>query len=131
LTDTLDYEPTGEALRDAGLGVTGGVEILGESRCPVSEAGERAQFAAEENSGRCVPGREGTQQLTELLRDVYAGKLDAAKITELARVMRRTANCQIGATAPRPVTTALGRFEEQFSNHADGHCRSGTCSDHL
>ncbi|MXR52536.1 NADH dehydrogenase FAD-containing subunit [Halovenus sp. WSH3] len=131
LTDTLDYDPTAEALTEAGLGLTGGVEILGESRCPVSEAGERVQFAAEENSGRCVPGREGTQQLTELLRDIYGGTFDAEKITELARVMRTTANCQIGATAPRPVTTALDRFGEQFTEHANGTCRHGTCSDNL
>lgn len=131
LTDTLDYEPTGEALTDAGLGATGGVEILGEDRCPVSEAGERVQFAAEENSGRCVPGREGTQQLTELLRDVYSGAFDREKITELARVMERSANCQIGATAPRPVTTALDKFGEQFSEHAGGRCRNDTCADNL
>lgn len=131
LTDTLDYEPTGDSLTAVGLGATGGVEILGGDRCPVSEAGERAQFAAEENSGRCVPGREGTQQLTELLRDVYAGKFDAEKITELARVMRGTANCQIGATAPRPVTTAINRFGEEFTEHVKGHCQSGACSDNL
>ena len=131
LTDTLDYEPTANALADAGLGATGGIEILGSDRCPVSEAGDRARFAGEENSGRCVPGREGTQQLTELLRDIYAGRLDEEKITELARVMKRTANCQIGATAPRPVTTALDRFGEQFIEHANGSCRNGTCADNL
>jgi len=131
LTDTLDHEATVEALTAAGLGAIGGVEILGADRCPVSEAGERVQFAAEENSGRCVPGREGTQQLTELLRDVYGGSFDEAKITELARVMRQSANCQIGATAPRPITTALDRFGEQFIEHANGQCRNGTCSDNL
>jgi len=131
LTDTLDVEPTAEGLTAAGLGATGGVEILGEGRCPVAEAGERVGFAAEENSGRCVPGREGTQQLTELLRDVYDGAFDAEKIAELARVMRRSANCQIGATAPRPVTTALDRFDGQFIEHANGNCPSGTCAENL
>lgn len=131
LTDTLEHEPTAQALTDAGLGATGGVEILGGQRCPVAEAGERVQFAAEENSGRCVPGREGTQQLAELLRDVYAGQFEKEKITELARVMEQSANCQIGATAPRPVMTAFDRFAEQFTEHTKSHCRSGACSDNL
>lgn len=131
LTDTLGPQASAEAVTDTGLGATGGVEILGTDRCPVAETGERVQFAAEENSGRCVPGREGTQQLAELLRKVYAGEFDEKKIRELARVMRRSANCQLGATAPRPVTTALDRFGAQFHDHADGHCPSGVCSDNL
>ncbi|MFC6767622.1 NADH-ubiquinone oxidoreductase-F iron-sulfur binding region domain-containing protein, partial [Natrinema soli] len=97
----------------------------------VAAAGERARFAATENSGRCVPGREGTKQLTELLRELYTGSFRSDDIRELGRVMTRSSNCQIGAHAPRPVITAMDEFEPEFRAHADGRCPSGTCTEKL
>lgn len=131
LTRTLDVAPTAAELTAAGLGTEGVVELLNDERCAVATAGERARFASEANSGRCVPGREGTVQLTELLRAVYRGSFDRAKIRELGRVMSRSSNCLLGAHAPRPVLTAMDEFESSFEAHADGRCPSGTCSDKL
>ena len=131
ITRDLDVEPTGRSLGRAGLGPDGVVEVLNDERCVLETVGERARFASTENSGRCVPGREGTKQLTELLRDVYGGSLDAAGIRELAGVMRRSSNCWIGANAPRPVTTALDEFEPEFRAHADGRCPCGACAGQL
>ncbi|WP_227356498.1 NADH-ubiquinone oxidoreductase-F iron-sulfur binding region domain-containing protein [Haladaptatus salinisoli] len=128
VTRTLDVAPTARSLHAAGLGTDGVVELLDEKRCAVATAGERAKFAATENSGRCVPGREGTKQLVELLRDVYRGSLETDEIRELGRVMRRSSNCQIGAHAPRPVTTAIDEFEPEFRAHTDGRCRAGACT---
>ncbi|WP_372911632.1 NADH-ubiquinone oxidoreductase-F iron-sulfur binding region domain-containing protein [Salinigranum sp.] len=127
----LDLPPTAGSFRAAGLGTDGTVELLDESRCAVATAGERARFAATENSGRCVPGREGTKQLTELLREVYDGAFESDKIRELARVMRQSSNCRLGASAPRPAVTALDRFDAEFRAHADGRCPSGTCRSKL
>ncbi|MBX0325064.1 NADH dehydrogenase FAD-containing subunit, partial [Halomicroarcula sp. F13] len=122
ITRDLDVAPTAQSLRAAGLGTDGVVELLADDRCALATVGERARFAATENSGRCVPGREGTTQLAELLRDVYDGSFETDKLRELGRVMRRSSNCQIGAHAPRPVTTALDEFEPEFRAHTDGRC---------
>ena len=123
----LDVTATAASLRAAGLGTEGVVEVLNDGRCALADAGDRAGFAASENSGRCVPGREGTKQLTELLRDVYEGSFEDDKIRELGRVMRRSSNCDTGAHAPRPVTTAIEAFEPEVRAHADGRCPAGTC----
>ncbi|MDS0241444.1 MULTISPECIES: NADH-ubiquinone oxidoreductase-F iron-sulfur binding region domain-containing protein [unclassified Haloferax] len=131
VTRTLDITPTADELTAAGLGTDGVVELLNDERCPVATAGQRANFASEANSGRCVPGREGTVQLTELVRAVYRGSYDREKIRELGRVMARSSNCRIGARAPRPVLTAMDEFESSFEAHADGRCPSGTCTDKL
>ncbi|WP_227378221.1 NADH-ubiquinone oxidoreductase-F iron-sulfur binding region domain-containing protein [Haladaptatus halobius] len=131
ITRDLDIAPTAQSLRAADLGTDGVVELLNEKRCAVATAGERAKFAATENSGRCVPGREGTKQLVELLRDVYRGSFETDEIRELGRVMSRSSNCQIGAHAPRPVTTAIDEFEPEFRAHTDGRCDSGTCMEKL
>lgn len=131
VTRTLDVAPTARSLAAADLGTDGVVELLNADRCALAEAGERARFAATENSGRCVPGREGTTQLAELLREVYRGTFEPDEIRELARVMTRTSNCQVGAHAPRPVTTAIDEFEPEIRAHADGRCPSGSCTEKL
>lgn len=131
ITRTLDVAPTAQSLRAADLGTDGVVELLNDDRCSVATVGARAKFAAKENSGRCVPGREGTQQLAELLRDIYQGSFETDKIRELGRVMTQSSNCQIGAHAPRPATTAIDEFEPEFRAHTDGRCPSGTCTEKL
>ncbi|WP_408960499.1 NADH-ubiquinone oxidoreductase-F iron-sulfur binding region domain-containing protein [Natrinema sp. 74] len=131
ITADLDVPPTAQALDAAHLGTNGVVELLSDGHCVVADAGQRAKFASTANSGRCVPGREGTKQLTELLREVYQGSLRTDDIRELGRVMRRTSNCRIGAHAPRPVMTAMDEFELEFRAHADGRCPSGTCEEKL
>ncbi|WP_336358830.1 NADH-ubiquinone oxidoreductase-F iron-sulfur binding region domain-containing protein [Haloarcula sp. CGMCC 1.6347] len=131
ITRNLDMAPTAQSLRAAGLGTDGVVELFDTDRCAVETVGKRARFASMENSGRCVPGREGTKQLAELLRDIYQGSFESDKIRELGRVMRQSSNCQIGAHAPRPVTTAIDEFEPEFRAHTDGHCPSGTCTEKL
>ncbi|RQH02558.1 NADH-ubiquinone oxidoreductase-F iron-sulfur binding region domain-containing protein [Natrarchaeobius oligotrophus] len=131
ITADLDVVASEPALAAAGLGTDGVVELLNDGRCPVATAGERARFASLENSGRCVPGREGTKQLTELLRETYRGSFRSDEIRELGRVMSRSSNCRIGACAPRPVLSAMNEFEPEFRVHADGRCPSGTCSENL
>ncbi|WP_129116195.1 NADH-ubiquinone oxidoreductase-F iron-sulfur binding region domain-containing protein [Halegenticoccus tardaugens] len=131
ITADLDVVPTAPSLIAAGLGTDGVVELLCDERCAVATAGKRASFASRENSGRCVPGREGTKQLTELLREIYQGSHRIDDIRELGRVMERTSNCQIGTHAPRPVVTAMDEFGPEFREHATGRCPNGTCTENL
>jgi NADH-quinone oxidoreductase subunit F len=127
VTRSLDVAPTAGSLEAAGLGTDGVVELFTERRCVLATVGDRATFAAEENAGRCVPGREGTEQLATLLRKVYDGSLDAEKVRELGRVMRRSSNCEVGRDAPRPVLTGLEAFEPEFRAHTEGRCPAGHC----
>lgn len=128
LTASLDVAPGPEALTDAGLGTGGTVEILGEGECVVDFVARRAAFASAENCGRCVPCREGTTQLAELLEDVSDGADERAKIAELQRVMRTTSICDFGVNAGRPARTAMEAFETEFEAHAGGECPAGVCT---
>ncbi|WP_435101965.1 NADH-ubiquinone oxidoreductase-F iron-sulfur binding region domain-containing protein [Halarchaeum sp. P4] len=128
LTTDLDVGIAPDALAEADLGTEGTVEVLGDERCPVAFVGQRANVASETNCGRCVPCREGSTQLTELLRDVYDGTYDEAGIEELSRVMESTSICAFGRHVPRTVRTAMREFDEAFEAHAAGDCPSGICT---
>ncbi|CAJ51258.1 NADH-ubiquinone oxidoreductase-F iron-sulfur binding region domain-containing protein [Haloquadratum walsbyi] len=127
LAADLDISVDPETLIDANLGTEGIVHVLSEDRCVVEFVGERAQFAAEENCGRCVPCREGTTQLAELLRSLYDGTYQPEAIDELIRVMTTTSICEFGVNAGRPTQTALNAFESEFEAHANGRCPTGSC----
>ncbi|WP_435359527.1 NADH-ubiquinone oxidoreductase-F iron-sulfur binding region domain-containing protein [Haloarchaeobius sp. DFWS5] len=127
LTQSLDCSPSAPALAAADLGTEGVVQVCNDERCAVAVAGHRGRFAKDENCGRCVPCREGSKQLTNKLRAIYDGTYDGDGIRELTRVMRETSTCDFGRHAPRPVTTAMDRFETEFRAHADGRCPAGAC----
>lgn len=119
------------ALADADLGTEGSVRVLADDRCIVEFVGRQARFASEENCGRCVPCREGTTQLAELLRDIYGGDYDRDGIEELVRVMDTSSICAFGVRAGRPTRTAMSAFGSEFEAHADGRCPAGSCIEAL
>ena len=131
LTESLDVSPTPDALATVDLGTEGVVEVLNAGRCPVSFVGKRTRWASEANCGRCVPCREGSTQLTELLRSIYDGSYDEAKMRELMRVMDSMSICAFGQDVPRPVRTAMDVFASDFEAHADGECPTGDCTEIL
>ncbi|XVH31329.1 NADH-ubiquinone oxidoreductase-F iron-sulfur binding region domain-containing protein [Haloferacaceae archaeon DSL9] len=126
-TRSLDVPVSAPALVGSRLGTNGALEVFGPDHCPIAAAGSRARFAMEENCGRCVPCREGSKQLTALLREVYDGEYDAADIRELGRVVRTTSLCSFGRDAALPVLTALDEFDADFRAHAAGRCPTNTC----
>ena len=127
LAESLDVPANASGIEAAGLGTNGAVELFGDDRCAVALAGRRTAFARQENCGRCVPCREGSVQLTDLLRAAYDEQDVVADARELARVMERSSICGFGRDAARPVTTALNRFESEFAAHTDGRCPAGEC----
>ncbi|WP_121823512.1 NADH-ubiquinone oxidoreductase-F iron-sulfur binding region domain-containing protein [Halostella salina] len=129
ITRSLDAALSPDALAEAGLGTEGVVELLAEDRCLVEFVGKRAQFAADENCGRCVPCREGTAQLANKLRAVYDRSYDPEGIAELVGVMESSSICTFGVDAGRPARTAMQAFESEFEAHARGQCPAGSCLD--
>lgn len=127
LTGSLDVAPSADARSEAGLGTDADIDVVAEGRCLVEFVGKRASVAADTNCGRCVPCREGTTQLAELLRDIYDGSYDPDAITELVGVMNDTSICAFGVDAGRPARTAIDAFDAEFSAHADGDCPAGAC----
>jgi NADH-quinone oxidoreductase subunit F len=128
VTRTLDHPVSAPGLRSADLGTDGVVELFDDGTCALAAVGRRARFGEEENCGRCVPCREGSKQLTGILREIYAGKYADAELRELARVARESSTCSFGREMARTVLTGMDRFDNEFAAHAEGRCPAGECA---
>ena len=72
-----------------------------ETTCIVDVARFFLQFTRNESCGKCVPCREGTTRMLEILED-HRGRrrCDLELLERLARVCKSTALCGLGQTAP-------------------------------
>ena len=74
-------------------------------------------FFKEESCGKCVPCREGTYQLSELIEKFQNGRgttADGSLLKELAETMREFSLCGLGSMAPGPLCQALRDFPKEF-----------------
>ena len=110
---------------------SGGMIVMDEDDCMPSIAQFYLEFTQEESCGKCTPCRVGTTRLSELLSDITSGKGTIGHIEELKRlanVIRDTALCGLGQTAPNPVLSTLNTFEDEYIAHVtDKVCPAGKC----
>jgi len=130
--ELLDTPIEYETLTQAGAMVgSGGLVVLDDRTCMVDLARFFLNFTRNESCGKCSPCREGTQRMLELLTRICAGRGsmdDVARLEELAGVVKDTALCGLGQTAPNPVLSALRYFRDEFMAHVvDKTCPAGVC----
>lgn len=110
----LDYEPLQE------LGVimgSGGMIAINEEKSAVDIARFFMNFCADESCGKCLPGREGTCQMLNILSKICDGngtQEDIDKLEDLALVVKKTALCGLGKTAPNPILSTLKYFRNEY-----------------
>lgn len=134
-----DYE---ELKKFGAIMGSGGLVILDEGTCMVDLAKFFMEFIQKESCGKCIPCREGTRRLLEILEAItrnrgQEGEIDALlrfqgvmHIEKLARVIKSSSLCGLGQTAPNPVLTTLKWFREEYEAHIfDRTCPAGTCTD--
>ena len=89
-------------------------------------------FTQRESCGKCIPCREGTKRMLEILERIVAGqgKLeDLDTLEELAKMIQTMALCGLGKSAPLPVLSTLATFREEYIEHiVDKKCRAGICT---
>lgn len=111
---------------------SGGMIVMDEDDCMPSVAKFYLEFTAEESCGKCTPCRVGTKRLLEILEKITSGKgteEDLENLRSLSEVIKDTALCGLGQTAPNPVLSTLSVFEDEYIAHVrDKKCPSGQCS---
>lgn len=97
-------------------------------------------FIRKESCGKCIPCREGTTRLFEILDlivkpyritseeenlDRFRGIIN---LERLAETIRTTSLCGLGMTAPNPVLSTLNFFRHEYEAHIyDRHCEAKAC----
>ncbi len=87
---------------------TGGLVALDETVSVRDVIRTLLDFNTRESCGKCTPCREGTARLRDML-DAPEGT-DAARVAELAEVIRLASLCGLGQAAPLSILSALRDF---------------------
>ena len=111
---------------------SGGLVVVDEHTCMVEFARFFMHFTQNESCGKCVPCREGTKRMLQILERIVAGEGrdgDIELLLELADTICNTALCGLGKTAPNPVVSTIKNFRSEYEAHIyDKKCPAGACS---
>lgn len=130
-----------EEFRRAGLVLgAGGILVLDEKTCVVDLVRYFMDFMKQQSCGKCIPCREGTKRMSEMLDDISRKPVQdehqdtlenfrgLIQLEKLADIMRDTSLCGLGQLAPNPLISSLKHFREEFEEHIfDRHCKANVC----
>ena len=138
----VDYE----SLKEVGAMMgSGGFVVMDEYTCMVDVAKFFLTFIQNESCGKCVPCREGTKRMLEIIERIpqryskEGNKLDQLQrfkgiihLQRLADVIKDTSLCGLGQSAPNPILSGLRYFREEYEEHLyERKCPSGVCKELL
>ncbi len=128
----LDMPLDFDSLKKAGAMIgSGGLVVMDENTCMVEVARFFMNFTQNESCGKCVPCREGTRRMLEILERIVAGNGtldDLDLLEEIAITVSETALCGLGKSAANPVLSTLKYFRDEYVAHiVDKKCPSGVC----
>jgi NADH-quinone oxidoreductase subunit F len=139
----LDIECDYEALKNFGAIMgSGGLVVMDENTCMVDLAKFFMEFIQSESCGKCIPCREGTKRMLEILESITHSRkkereLDALErfqgimqLKQLGEVIGSTSLCGLGQTAPNPVLSTLRWFRDEYEAHIfERRCPAGACKE--
>ena len=94
---------------------SGGLVVMDKHTCMVEVARFFMNFTQRESCGKCVPCREGTKRMLEILERIVEGKGepdDIERLEQLADMISNTALCGLGKSAPLPVISTIKAFRK-------------------
>lgn len=110
---------------------SGSLVVMDKHTCMVEVARFFMNFTQRESCGKCVPCREGTKRMLEILERIVEGKGepdDIERLEQLADMISNTALCGLGKSAPLPVISTIKAFRKEYLEHInEKKCRAGVC----
>jgi NADH:ubiquinone oxidoreductase subunit F (NADH-binding) len=139
----LDVPVSFEGMQEAGVIMgSGGIVVLDEDVCIPDLVKYYMNFMQMQSCGKCIPCREGTRRMSEILESITKKPLDenshatlerfkgVMQLESLAEVMKDTSLCGLGQSAPNPVLSTLKYFREEYEEHIfDRKCKSNICTE--
>ena len=128
----LDLPLDFDSLKKVGAMIgSGGLVVMDEETCMVEVARFFMGFTQNESCGKCVPCREGTKRMLEILQRIVEGKgtlEDLDLLEELSETITQTSLCGLGKSAPNPVVSTLKYFRDEYIEHVvNKKCPTRTC----
>ena len=132
----IDYE---SLLSIGAMMGSGGMVVMDEDTCMVDIAKFFMDFIQRESCGKCIPCREGTRRMLEILEsitnkpqnnghDTLQRFKGIMQLEKLGNVIKDSSLCGLGNSAPNPVLSTLQWFREEYEEHVfDRKCRAGSC----
>jgi NADH:ubiquinone oxidoreductase subunit F (NADH-binding)/Pyruvate/2-oxoacid:ferredoxin oxidoreductase delta subunit len=121
---------------------SGGLVVMDEDTCMVDVAKFFMDFIQRESCGKCIPCREGTRRMLEILEEITRkpksdGSHEAlkrikgvAQLEKLGKVIKETSLCGLGQTAPNPVLSTLKWFRNEYEDHIFNRtCPAQVCTE--
>lgn len=128
LDTPLDFDSLGALGAMVG---SGGLVVMNDSTCMVKIAHYFMSFTQHESCGKCVPCREGTRQMLELLEDIIEGRGTEETLElldEVGQAVKITSLCGLGKSAPNPVLSTMRFFRDEYLAHVRaGYCPTRSC----
>ena len=90
--------------------------------CPLAVQLSFLQSARSQTCGKCVPCRDGLEQVEKMLRMIVEGEADRKvfdDMVELCHMIEDTADCAIGYEAARIVLESVEFFEDEYMSHIE------------
>ncbi len=139
LDTALDYE----GLRKVGANMgSGGLVVIDHNGCMLDLARFYMEFLQHESCGKCIPCREGTRRMTEILTSITKRPANESshetlerfkgimQLESLAGVIKETSQCGLGQNASNPVLSILQQFRTEVEEHIfDRNCKAGVCKE--
>jgi NADH:ubiquinone oxidoreductase subunit F (NADH-binding) len=139
LDTPIEYE---SLLKIGAMMGSGGLVVMDEDTCMVDVAKFFMDFIQRESCGKCIPCREGTRRMLEILESITKKAVNpdvnealerfkgVMQLEQLGKVIKETSLCGLGQTAPNPVLSTLKWFKEEYEEHIfDRKCRAGVCTE--
>ena len=112
---------------------SGGLIVMDDRNCMVDIAKFYLEFTVEESCGKCTPCRIGNKRLLEILTRITEGNgtmEDIDRLEELSNIIKDTALCGLGQSAPNPVLSTLKYFKDEYVEHVkDKYCKARVCKE--
>ncbi|MDM8523185.1 NADH-quinone oxidoreductase subunit NuoF [Desulfococcaceae bacterium HSG8] len=129
LDTPVDYE---EITKVGAIMGSGGMIVMDENTCMVDMARFFMDFIQDESCGKCTPCREGTRRLLQILEKICDGKgepSDLESLDKLSAIIKDSALCGLGLTAPNPVLSTLRYFRDEYEAHIyEKRCPAKRCA---
>ncbi|MEI6122024.1 MAG: NADH-ubiquinone oxidoreductase-F iron-sulfur binding region domain-containing protein [Bacteroidota bacterium] len=121
---------------------SGGLVVMDEDTCMVDIAKFFMDFIQRESCGKCIPCREGTKRMLEILQNITSKPQNnngnqalerfkgVMQLEKLGQIIKETSLCGLGQSAPNPVLSTLRYFRHEYEAHIfERVCPANKCTE--